>query len=402
MEVFFSYSHVDNRYRKKLDTHLSTLKRQGLISNWSDHEITAGKTLDAEIAKHLDSAAIILLLISPEFIASEYCYTVELKRAIERHETGTARVIPVIARPCDWHSLPFGSLKAVPEDGKAITLWSPQDLAYQDISKKLRAVVNELSVAESGASKPSTVSPDSSASDSAEAVVLTAQLSVNHDVGLLQRIGCPCLALKLTCRSKSPAKIAGVRLHVRGPHILAAIQRAFSTNLGYTADEVQLVDEPSFYMGFLPASKLDTAHGFVIEQGDIRKFFIPAFNGSLLDFAEAPPQDVYLSVQHLDGRSETLLQGVEVQKELPSLLRMALDRKYHLHPAIVLPMGFCATSLQMPDIPTRTGFLNDQVLELPPHPRRDDPVDEESDRIRFRAKILRAGGAWRKVDARTG
>ena len=232
--------------------------------------------------------------------------------------------------------------------------------------------------------------PIPSASVDDETLVLSARLSINRDAAIIERIGCPVLELELVCRSKRPAKIAEAKLHVRGPHVLAAMQQAFSTDFGYDG-HIQLIDEPTFFMSFKWASKPDTPHGFVIEQDDVRKFFMPVYEGSLLYFAEAPPTDVHLEVKHLDGRSETMLRGLDVQRELPALIRMIFDQKYHLHPAMVLEMGFNTKVLQMPDTPT-PGFLNDNPFHLPPHPRRDDAVDEESDRIRLRARILRAGG----------
>src|SRR6266446_4956615 len=99
VEVFYSYAHEDEPFRKELETHLGTLRRQGLITQWHDRNIGAGTDWAQEINAHLNTAHIILLLISSDFIASEYCYSIEMTRAIERHKAGTARVIPIILRP---------------------------------------------------------------------------------------------------------------------------------------------------------------------------------------------------------------------------------------------------------------------------------------------------------------
>src|SRR5690242_17231226 len=144
LELFYSYAHEDERLRKALDKQLSLLKRDGLITNWYDHKITAGKDWESEILKHLDSAQIILLLISPDFMASDYCFSVELQRAMERHERGEARVIPIILRPSDWKSAVFGKLKVLPLDGKAITRWSNRDEAFLNVAKGIRRAVREL------------------------------------------------------------------------------------------------------------------------------------------------------------------------------------------------------------------------------------------------------------------
>ena len=144
LEIFYSYAHEDERLRKALDKQLSLLKRDGLITEWYDHKITAGKEWESEILTHLDSAQIILLLISPDFIASDYCYSIEMQRAMERHERGEARVIPIILRPADWKSALFGKLKVLPSDGKAVTRWSNRDEAFLNIAKGIRKAVKEL------------------------------------------------------------------------------------------------------------------------------------------------------------------------------------------------------------------------------------------------------------------
>jgi hypothetical protein len=137
--VFFSYSHKDEALRDQLETHLAMLKRQGVISTWHDRRLVAGDNVDVGIAKELDEADIILLLISPDFLASEYCYGVEVSRALERHKRGEARVIPVILRPSDWHTAPFGKLLASPTDGRPVTKWPDPDDAFLNIAQAIRA-----------------------------------------------------------------------------------------------------------------------------------------------------------------------------------------------------------------------------------------------------------------------
>jgi TIR domain len=113
VEVFCSYSHQDERLWGKLQRHLTPLKRSGYISEWYDRKIDAGAEWAVEIDAHLNSATIVLLLISSDFLASDYCYGVEMKRALERHEKGEASVIPVILRPVLWSGEPFAKLQAL-------------------------------------------------------------------------------------------------------------------------------------------------------------------------------------------------------------------------------------------------------------------------------------------------
>ena len=142
--VFYSYSHKDEDLRDELGKHLTPLRREGAIVDWHDRKIGAGKEWEGEIEEHLNTAHIILLLVSSDFIASDYCYDVEMQRAMERHEAGEARVIPVILRPTDWKAVPFGKLLALPTDGKPVTEWDNQDAAFTDIAKGIRKVVEEL------------------------------------------------------------------------------------------------------------------------------------------------------------------------------------------------------------------------------------------------------------------
>lgn len=148
-KLFFSYCHVDEALRDRLEVHLSLLKNQGLIETWHDRGITAGSNLNAAIDENLEGADVILLLVSADFLASWYCYSIEMKRALERHAEGTARVIPVILEPCDWHTAPFGKLLAVPKDGKAVTTWANQAEAWTDAVRQIRKAVEEVAKAKS-------------------------------------------------------------------------------------------------------------------------------------------------------------------------------------------------------------------------------------------------------------
>jgi hypothetical protein len=155
--LFFSYSHVDESLRDQLETHLSSLRRQGLISSWHDRRITAGENFGKAIDSHINTADVILLLVSPDFIASDYCYEREMKRALERHQQREARVIPVILRPCDWHDLSFGKLLATPKDGKPITMWPNIDEAFLDVAKAIKYALKDLGqTAKRDAQKPLT------------------------------------------------------------------------------------------------------------------------------------------------------------------------------------------------------------------------------------------------------
>ncbi len=146
VDVFFSYSHQDEALRDTLETHLSLLKREGRIRSWHDRKIVPGESWKDAIDEHLESAQLILLLVSSDFLASDYCYDLEMKRALERHEAGEARVVPIILRPCDWTSSPFAGLQGLPKDARPITTWENQDEAFLDVAKGLRRMLDELRI----------------------------------------------------------------------------------------------------------------------------------------------------------------------------------------------------------------------------------------------------------------
>lgn len=145
IEVFFSYSREDKSLRDKLEIHLSSLKRQGVISSWHDRQIVAGSEWEEEIDRHMRTADIILLLVSPNFVASKYCYEIELPEAMARHEAEDAYVVPILLRPvAGWKLLPFAKLQLYPSGGVPITQWSDQDTAFVDVAEGIAIAVKQL------------------------------------------------------------------------------------------------------------------------------------------------------------------------------------------------------------------------------------------------------------------
>jgi internalin A len=144
LRVFISYSHKDETLRADLETHLKLLQRQGLISVWTDRKIGAGEEWKGKIDDNLESARIILLLVSADFIASDYCYDVEMKRALARQSANEARVIPIILRAVHWQPAPFGKLQALPKDGKPVMLWTDRDSAWLDVETGILTVAEQL------------------------------------------------------------------------------------------------------------------------------------------------------------------------------------------------------------------------------------------------------------------
>ena len=156
IEVFYSYSHKDEELRDQLETHLAMLKREGVIKGWHDRRIISGQEWDGEIDTHLKSADIILLLVSADFLASDYCYDTEVTLAMERHDAGEARVIPIILRPCDWSRAPFSKIQGLPKDAKPVTRWDDRDEAFLDVAKGIRKAAEETRLRPEPPSEPET------------------------------------------------------------------------------------------------------------------------------------------------------------------------------------------------------------------------------------------------------
>jgi internalin A len=143
--IFVSYSHKDERLLSELKTHLSPLRRLRLIETWDDREIEAGEDWREQIHDNLERADLILLLVSANFIASDYCFEKEMRRALARHKKKEAQVIPVIVREVNWKLIkPLAKLNAVPKNGKAVMKWASKDSAWLDVSEQIQKVIETM------------------------------------------------------------------------------------------------------------------------------------------------------------------------------------------------------------------------------------------------------------------
>jgi len=160
-----SYAHRDESLRDELDKHLSPLRRSALIDTWHDRKISPGADLDATIDQRLATADLVLLLISPDFINSDYCYRREMRAALRRHSKGHARVIPIILRPVDWVRTPIGRLLATPKDAKPVTTWHRRDDALLDVATSVRRAAEEIATDRTAATRKFTASKNRLATD---------------------------------------------------------------------------------------------------------------------------------------------------------------------------------------------------------------------------------------------
>lgn len=144
IRVFIAYSHADEALRQELDKHLMSLKRHGLVEVWHDRRIGAGEDWAENIDANIQSAHVILLLVSADFIASSYCYEVEVAEAMDRHKRGDAIVIPVILRPCDWQDLPFGRLQAATRDGRPIVKFQTWDDGFLEVVHSIKTAAGRI------------------------------------------------------------------------------------------------------------------------------------------------------------------------------------------------------------------------------------------------------------------
>jgi tetratricopeptide (TPR) repeat protein len=144
LKLFISYSHKDDELCERFVTHLAPLEREGIIDHWHDRRIIGGTEWAQSVDENLKAADIIVLLVSPDFLASPDCQEIEMTQALERHARREARIVPVILRPSDWRASRFAVLQAYPTDGKPVTDWPTQDQGFLNVAQGLRRVAGEL------------------------------------------------------------------------------------------------------------------------------------------------------------------------------------------------------------------------------------------------------------------
>ena len=127
-----------------LANHRTLLEHQGVITSWSKRQILPGEEPAQVINQHLNTADIILLLISANSMADNTCYDIEIQRAIERPKAGEAHVIPILLRPMDWTGAPFSELSVLPKNHQPVTSWENQDEAFREIAESIRAAAMKL------------------------------------------------------------------------------------------------------------------------------------------------------------------------------------------------------------------------------------------------------------------
>jgi DNA-binding CsgD family transcriptional regulator len=143
VKIFCSYADKDEELLEELKEHLRPLISSGLIEWWHDRNISVGTEWQYEVDSHLNKAEIILLLTSQYFMDSDYAYTLEAARALERHEHGEARVIPILLRPIYYGRAPFAKLQALPTDALPVISWRNRDEAFAKIAKDLQISLQE-------------------------------------------------------------------------------------------------------------------------------------------------------------------------------------------------------------------------------------------------------------------
>ena len=141
IKLFISYAHEDQEYLDRLLIQLASMQRKNLIENWSDKAIAAGDKWDDAIKRAIEEASIVLFLVSPHFLASDYIHAVEVQKAIAQSQLDQSVIVPIIIRPCDFEDSDLSDFQALPKGAKAISTYQIADVAWLEVEKGLKQVI---------------------------------------------------------------------------------------------------------------------------------------------------------------------------------------------------------------------------------------------------------------------
>ena len=148
VNVFICHAHEAEELARELETHLASLRKEGLVRSWTARAVGGGEAFRGEVEQRIAEAGVILLLVSADFLASDYLYDVELKRALERYDARDAIVRAVLLRPCDWQGTPLARVLRLPESGVPVTRHPDADEAFTKIVQELRKLIEQKTAEE--------------------------------------------------------------------------------------------------------------------------------------------------------------------------------------------------------------------------------------------------------------
>ncbi|MEO0645896.1 MAG: toll/interleukin-1 receptor domain-containing protein [Cyanobacteria bacterium J06650_10] len=234
--VFLSYSHKDEYLRDELAKHLKALNYNNIIASWDDHKIRPGEERDKIILENLNSAQIILLLVSSDYIASNHCCNIEIPIIMDRHNSGTATVIPIILRPCDWQTMPFGSLQALPENAVPVIdhTWQKPDNAFTSITKGIRKAIDSTGYQKNNScSQPlsysnySRIQPEITGIDSLLQEMLGRLIDTSNELSGIMNLDSVDVAKAYSEIEKNIKKVHKVRSLIEGTHQSPLVLNAY-------------------------------------------------------------------------------------------------------------------------------------------------------------------------------
>jgi hypothetical protein len=142
--LFLSYAHEDRDIVAELRKHLAPLQHEQIVTDWYDLELMPGDDWDREILSQLASSDLVIVMISADFLASNYAYGRELRLALNLHDQERVHLLPVIGRNCKWQNLPFARLQVLPEGAVAINSWQSRDDAFVSVVLGVERVAREI------------------------------------------------------------------------------------------------------------------------------------------------------------------------------------------------------------------------------------------------------------------